>query len=187
MDYLRGILILLWFAVTLLLLLAVPTAFLGPPIYLIAWYADFLSDSWVMSWTAWVMGRSVRSVPQEFFSVLWKLTLVSWLYILAYQIFTKILFPAAEPPSTQGSAPAVAGTLPPREPPRREERRRKPIPRKVRLYVWQRDGGKCVECGSKEKLEYDHIIPLSKGGSDTDRNLQLLCQRCNRSKGARIG
>jgi hypothetical protein len=63
---------------------------------------------------------------------------------------------------------------------------RAPIPRNVKMYVWQRDNGRCVECGSKERLEYDHIIPVSKGGSNTARNLQLLCERCNRSKGASI-
>lgn len=64
---------------------------------------------------------------------------------------------------------------------------RQPIPKHVKMYTWQRDGGRCVECGSKEKLEYDHIIPLSKGGSNTERNLQLLCEQCNRSKGSTIG
>ena len=65
-------------------------------------------------------------------------------------------------------------------------RRRPPIPRSVKMYVWRRDGGRCVEGGSKERLEYDHSIPVSKGGSHTQRNLQLLCERCNRSKGASI-
>lgn len=65
--------------------------------------------------------------------------------------------------------------------------KRQPIPKSVKMYTWQRDGGRCVECGSKEKLEYDHIIPLSKGGSNTERNLQLLCEQCNRSKGSTIG
>ncbi|MFA5223626.1 MAG: HNH endonuclease [Candidatus Omnitrophota bacterium] len=59
---------------------------------------------------------------------------------------------------------------------------RKPISDEVKMYVWQRDGGKCVKCGSKESLEYDHIIPFSKGGSSTERNIQLLCEKCNRSK-----
>src|SRR3990172_8245951 len=54
------------------------------------------------------------------------------------------------------------------------------------MYVWNRDGGKCVKCGSQEKLEFDHIIPLSKGGSNTARNVQLLCETCNRSKGDSI-
>ncbi|OGX26531.1 MAG: hypothetical protein A3J51_05880 [Omnitrophica WOR_2 bacterium RIFCSPHIGHO2_02_FULL_45_21] len=52
----------------------------------------------------------------------------------------------------------------------------------VKELVWRRDQGKCVKCGSKEKLEFDHIIPFSKGGSDTARNIQLLCEKCNRSK-----
>ncbi len=63
---------------------------------------------------------------------------------------------------------------------------REPISDKVKIFVWNRDGGKCVNCGSNEKLEYDHIIPLSKGGSNTARNIQLLCENCNRSKGANI-
>ena len=53
--------------------------------------------------------------------------------------------------------------------------------------VWRRDEGKCVECGSNEKLEFDHIIPFSKGGSNTYRNIQLLCEPCNRSKSDKIG
>jgi len=61
--------------------------------------------------------------------------------------------------------------------------RRDKIPRPVRLFVWQRDGGRCVECGGKENLEFDHIIPLAEGGSSTERNVQLLCEQCNRKKG----
>lgn len=56
------------------------------------------------------------------------------------------------------------------------------IPKDVKISVWRRDLGKCVECGSNEKLEYDHIIPVSKGGSNTERNVQLLCEKCNRGK-----
>jgi len=69
-----------------------------------------------------------------------------------------------------------------------EEREvRQPIPQVVKLFVWRRDGGRCVECGSQKELEYDHIIPLAMGGSNTDRNLQLLCAVCNRRKGATLG
>lgn len=60
------------------------------------------------------------------------------------------------------------------------------IPPAVKLAVWRRDQGKCVQCGSKDKLEYDHIIPTSKGGSNTERNVQLLCEKCNREKSAKI-
>ena len=59
---------------------------------------------------------------------------------------------------------------------------REVIPEAVRIAVWRRDGGKCVKCGSRKNLEYDHIIPLSKGGSNTVRNIELLCEKCNRKK-----
>jgi len=68
-----------------------------------------------------------------------------------------------------------------------ESRSREPIPQEIQNKVWNRDGGKCVKCGSQEKLEFDHIIPFSKGGSNTYRNLQLLCEKCNRQKNNKIG
>ena len=60
--------------------------------------------------------------------------------------------------------------------------KRQPISDEVRMFVWQRDKGRCVQCGSNEKLVFDHIIPAAKGGSNTERNLQLLCELCNRTK-----
>ncbi len=63
---------------------------------------------------------------------------------------------------------------------------RQPIPEAVRHAVWRRDEGRCVNCGNRENLEFDHIIPLSKGGSNSERNLQLLCESCNRRKAAGI-
>lgn len=66
-------------------------------------------------------------------------------------------------------------------------RKREPVPTNVQAFVWNRDGGRCVKCGSQERLEYDHIIPFSRGGSNSARNLQLLCEMCNRAKGASIG
>ena len=56
------------------------------------------------------------------------------------------------------------------------------IPSAVRREVWRRDGGKCVKCGSRKNLEYDHIIPVAKGGSNTARNIELLCEKHNREK-----
>ena len=56
------------------------------------------------------------------------------------------------------------------------------IPSAIRREVWRRDEGKCVICGSRKNLEYDHIIPVSKGGSNTARNIELLCEVHNREK-----
>lgn len=63
---------------------------------------------------------------------------------------------------------------------------REAIPERVRHEVWRRDGGRCVDCGSRERLEFDHIIPISKGGSNTARNIELRCEACNRRKSASI-
>ena len=67
-----------------------------------------------------------------------------------------------------------------------KEGRRPAVPEEVRIAVWRRDNGKCAKCESREKLEYDHIIPLSKGGSNTVRNIELLCEKCNREKSHNI-
>ena len=67
------------------------------------------------------------------------------------------------------------------------EGKREIIPQDVMDKVWNRDGGKCVKCGSQENLEFDHIIPFSKGGSSTYRNIQILCKKCNIEKSNKIG
>ena len=68
-----------------------------------------------------------------------------------------------------------------------ETNRRPPIPKDVADAVWNRDGGKCVYCGSTENLHFDHIIPFSKGGDTSVENLQLLCRKCNLEKSNKIG
>jgi uncharacterized protein len=70
----------------------------------------------------------------------------------------------------------------PASPMRNEKQARVAIPSEVRREVWRRDGGRCVKCGSRENLEYDHILPVSKGGGNTARNIELLCETCNRAK-----
>jgi len=72
-----------------------------------------------------------------------------------------------------------------------EERRESPwpsryIPDEIRQQVLTRDNNQCVKCKSPEKLEIDHIIPVSKGGKGVIDNLQTLCISCNRSKRNRV-
>ena len=49
------------------------------------------------------------------------------------------------------------------------------IPDKVKRAVWDRDAGKCVQCGSEENIEYDHKHPVSKGSAQTRRMFRKLC------------
>jgi len=65
-------------------------------------------------------------------------------------------------------------------------RKRGPIPKDLKLAVFRRDEGKCIECASDFDIQYDHVIPFSMGGANTLENLQLLCARCNQQKGGRL-
>jgi len=67
--------------------------------------------------------------------------------------------------------------------------KRKSISHKLKLEVLKRDKFKCCICGKSPSthpelsLEIDHILPVSKGGTDDIENLQTLCISCNRGKG----
>lgn len=65
-------------------------------------------------------------------------------------------------------------------------RSRRTIPNDTRIRVAMRSGGRCSACGATRDLQFDHVLPFSKGGSDDEWNLQLLCGSCNRKKGARL-
>jgi len=52
----------------------------------------------------------------------------------------------------------------------------------VRDRILEKSNYQCVKCGSKIKLEVDHIIPLSRGGREDEDNMQILCKRCNGKK-----
>ena len=63
---------------------------------------------------------------------------------------------------------------------------------KLREKIKVRDNYTCKICDLSTRdeknllLEIDHIHPLSKGGITAEDNLQTLCWRCNRSKGAKV-
>jgi 5-methylcytosine-specific restriction endonuclease McrA len=50
--------------------------------------------------------------------------------------------------------------------------------------LFKKQKGKCLNCRISIKIRYhvDHIMPLSKGGSNYISNIQLLCPRCNIKK-----
>ena len=60
---------------------------------------------------------------------------------------------------------------------------------KIRWDVMKRGNYMCAKCGSRPpdvSLEIDHIVPLAQGGTDAITNLQVLCNRCNQGKKARM-
>jgi hypothetical protein len=59
------------------------------------------------------------------------------------------------------------------------------IPRDIMLKVVRRDGQMCQKCHANvpdDQLEFDHVIPHSKGGPVTVENLRVLCRSCNLKK-----
>jgi 5-methylcytosine-specific restriction endonuclease McrA len=68
--------------------------------------------------------------------------------------------------------------------------------RRIRMYanLFTRDLRKtmltpdsvCKLCGSKEELQLDHIIPVTRSGKNRIENIQILCRVCNRQKGNKI-
>ncbi len=55
----------------------------------------------------------------------------------------------------------------------------------VRAAVLAKTDGRCAACGSMEDVEIDHVVPISKGGTGEESNLQALCRKCNRKKRTR--
>ena len=52
---------------------------------------------------------------------------------------------------------------------------------KLRSFIFNRSGGKCVYCGNKA-TEIDHVIPKSNGGTNSSYNLVASCKTCNQMK-----
>lgn len=94
----------------------------------------------------------------------------------------------APPRRNRRKTPSNTGKVP------REQRKgSRLVPRRIKKEVWLRDGGRCVFraedgtlCGSREALEYDHIVAWADGGrSDTPDNIRLLCRAHNQRLGRR--
>lgn len=72
-------------------------------------------------------------------------------------------------------------------PPKTDAPHRRIIPTQIKIKVWNRDKGKCVQCGAEDELHFDHVLPYSKGGTSmTAENVQLLCARHNLQKSNRF-
>jgi len=68
-------------------------------------------------------------------------------------------------------------------------RRGRYIPFQVKMRVVRRDNYTCQVCGKHlldNEVEFDHIIPLSKGGSSEEHNIRLTCFDCNRNKSDQV-
>ncbi len=74
---------------------------------------------------------------------------------------------------------------------RTNERRIRPTervswPRGLKRRLMRRQRNTCVYCGHRRiatSMEIDHIIPVVRGGSNDENNLQVICRECNRRKG----
>ena len=64
--------------------------------------------------------------------------------------------------------------------------------KKLKAILWnalpdsgggRRECPKCKRSKYQDDFELDHIEPLSKGGTDEDSNIQIICGPCNRKKG----
>lgn len=53
------------------------------------------------------------------------------------------------------------------------------IPPEVKREVWQRDGGRCIFCGSSQALPNMHYIPRSHGGLGIPENIGTGCVECH--------
>src|SRR5690242_6101955 len=48
-------------------------------------------------------------------------------------------------------------------------------------------GANCFYCGvllALANISLDHKVPVSRGGANTQENLQAICRRCNQAKGS---
>ena len=83
-----------------------------------------------------------------------------------------------------------------REPPLRSEPDHRMSPN-IREILYEQQGGRCAAPCDEDTpgmgialplrlFELDHIVPKSRGGTDVDSNMQLLCPSCNRKKSNKL-
>lgn len=98
---------------------------------------------------------------------------------------SKSVTKADQPTLGSGSS---GSQLPKPKSPKQPERHT--IPAGLRFEVLQQDNFRCRFCGASAndgaKLEVDHIVPVSRGGTNDRNNLQTLCEKCNIGKSNRV-
>lgn len=73
-----------------------------------------------------------------------------------------------------------------------EQRTTRKLTKTKRMKIVERDRWKCRDCGCRvrddvddrhpRKANVDHVIPVSRGGTNEEHNLQCLCRACNAKK-----
>ena len=114
---------------------------------------------------------------------LWLAELASLGFILRYEVEGRRFIQCVNFTKHQNPHHKEAASLIP-PPPGQEASSRLPydVSAELRAAVFKRDNHECLRCSAAERLEIDHIIPLSKGGDNAITNLQTLCKTCNSSK-----
>ncbi len=70
-------------------------------------------------------------------------------------------------------------------PPSPSDIKRSKLKREVKVAL-KLKAKQCARCHSKRDLTIDHIQPISRGGSNKVKNLQVLCRACNKAKGSAL-
>jgi hypothetical protein len=67
------------------------------------------------------------------------------------------------------------------------------LPAEVRRAVWKRDGGQCTfvsadghRCGARRWLEFDHVVPVARGGRASVDQIRLRCRTHNQLEAERV-
>jgi hypothetical protein len=60
------------------------------------------------------------------------------------------------------------------------------IPAATKHALWQRDRGRCCQCGTQHHLHIDHVNPVALGGTIVIDNSRLLCFSCNQRQAIKV-